>query len=41
MDDKLVLYEVALRAVSEERELRHASVADFKAAWDHAIKYVD
>ncbi|TVX93538.1 serine/threonine protein kinase [Paenibacillus agilis] len=36
-----LLHEVAVRAVNEDRELRFASVAAFKAAWDHAIKYVD
>ncbi|MFC5703332.1 serine/threonine protein kinase [Cohnella faecalis] len=31
-----LLYEVALRAVSDRRELRYAAVAEFKRAWDTA-----
>ncbi|MBD8500122.1 serine/threonine protein kinase [Paenibacillus arenosi] len=40
-DAGILLHEVAVRAVNEDREFRFSSVAEFKEAWDHAIKYVD
>lgn len=35
------LYRVAIRAVNENRQLRYPNAADFKAAWDLALKTVE
>ena len=35
------LYEVALRAVNQKRELRYQTIDEFKTAWDKARNTMD